>query len=135
MIDPTYLGYTIKSKGRLIASKESIKRFKSKIKLMTRRKCGRNIESVVLKINQIISGWMRYFCLDDRTNIYQELDSWIKRRLRCLRLKQRKRSYSIARCLINLVKADAWNLAKSSKGWWRLSKTPQLHMSLNNAWF
>lgn len=61
----------------------------------------------------------------------------MRRKLRCYRLKQRKRSYPIARFLIELgVKpCPAWNTAKSGKGWWRLSATPALQQAMSNAWF
>jgi RNA-directed DNA polymerase len=133
----SYLGYTIKVNGSLTASKESIKRFKDKIRGLTSRRCGKSIENVIAKLNQSLRGWITYFRLDGRVRLFQDLDSWIRRRLRCLRLKQRKRSYSIAKWLITLgVDAyHSWCIAKSSKGWWRLSKTEQLHKSLNNAWF
>jgi len=60
-----------------------------------------------------------------------------RRRLRCYRLKQRKRSYSIAHWIISLgVKANlAWQLGMSSKGWWWLSRNPVINLALPNAWF
>lgn len=133
----SYLGYTIKLNGGLTTSKKSIKRFKDKIRCLTSRNSGKSIENIIAKLNQSLRGWITYFRLDGRVRLFQDLDSWIRRRLRCLRLKQRKRLYSIAKWLITLGvdPHQSWFIAKSSKGWWRLSKTEQLHKSLNNAWF
>ena len=55
----------------------------------------------------------------------------------CHRLKQRKRSYPIAKFLMELGvnRRNAWNTAKSEKGWWRLSSSPSVSQALSNAWF
>ena len=65
------------------------------------------------------------------------LDTWIQHKLRCYRLKQRKRTWPIAKFLISLgVPAQsAWPLAKSGKGWWRLSASIPVHHAMTNAWF
>ncbi|HIF9415940.1 TPA: group II intron maturase-specific domain-containing protein, partial [Photobacterium damselae] len=65
-------------------------------------------------------GWQHYFKLAMRKSSMQQLDSWIRRRLRCYRLKQRKRKYSIA---------------MSDKGWWCLAQTPQMHHATPIKWF
>ncbi|TKF63897.1 hypothetical protein FCV55_21260, partial [Vibrio sp. F13] len=55
------------------------------------------------------------------------LDEWIRRRLRCYRLKQRKRRYGIATWLQQqgVTERNAWKVAMSDKGWWHLALTPQ----------
>lgn len=65
------------------------------------------------------------------------LDRWIRRKLRCYRLKQRKKSKSITKFLVTLgVSAhSAKDIVGSGKGWWRLSKTPQVHRAMSNSWF
>lgn len=133
----TFLGYVIRGKGKMSASPESVERLKGRIRKITRRNRGREIESVIYELNQTIRGWSNYFKYDRRTSVYKDLDSWIRRRLRCYRLKQRKRAYSIAKWLMTLGVSEqgSWLIGGSSKGWWRLSKTTQLHMALSNAWF
>jgi hypothetical protein len=67
----------------------------------------------------------------------QELDEWIRRKLRCVRLKHRKRAKPIADFLIErgVPEWNAWLAALSGKGWWRKAKTPQAHHAMNLAWF
>jgi hypothetical protein len=36
---------------------------------------------------------------------------------------------------MGITEQESWKIGKSSKGWWRLSKSTQMHMALNNAWF
>jgi RNA-directed DNA polymerase len=54
-----------------------------------------------------------------------------------MKIKQLKRVYTIAKTLITMgVKEyQAWILAGSGKGWWRLAATPQAHQAMNNKWF
>ena len=66
-----------------------------------------------------------------------ELDGWIRRKLRCYRLKQLNRACAIARFLMSrgLDREASWTLGGSGKGWWRLSKTRQLHRAMGLDWF
>jgi len=132
-----FLGYTITNEGKLIIAKESVNRLKDKIRQLTRRNLSKSLEEVVCKLNEKLRGWIGYFKLTDYLSQLRALDGWIRRKLRCYKLKQKKRNFTIAKYLITLgVKAhSAWNTAKSSKGWWRLSKSPALHQALNNGGF
>jgi RNA-directed DNA polymerase len=132
-----FLGYTIRTDGQLKIATESIKRMKNKIRMLTKRNRGISIEEVIKQLTAYLRGWINYFQLSASKSVFQEMDAWIRRRLRSYRLKQKKRSYPIARWLISLgIQAkQAWQLAKSSKGWWRLSRTPTIHSALPNAWF
>ena len=80
---------------------------------------------------------MLFFRLSANISVFNGLDSWIRRRLRCYRLKQRKRTYSVYKFLVELGVSvqNAWKLAKSSKGWWRLSLNPNIHTAMSNVWF
>lgn len=131
-----FLGYRILGDGRLIIEADSIKKAKNKIRKLTRRNRGRKLEAVILELRPFLLGWSAYFRYGNK-RVMEDLDKWLKRKLRCYRLKQRKRSYPIASWLMTLgVKPkDAWKVAASSKGWWRLSKNPIIHMALPNTWF
>jgi hypothetical protein len=65
------------------------------------------------------------------------LDCWIRRRIRCFRLKQRKRKYSIKTFLskFGVSQNQSWALACSEKGWWAKSFNPIIHKALNLIWF
>jgi RNA-directed DNA polymerase len=132
-----FLGYKLLNDGRLILARESIKRLMDKVRWLTKRNRGRNLEEIIFRLNELLLGWIGYFKLTEYPSQLKQLDSWIRRKLRCYRLKQRKRSWPIAKFLIELgvSPSNAWNTAKSSKGWWRLSKSPALHQALNVAWF
>jgi len=132
-----FLGYTLLNDGRLILAKESGKRVMDKIRRITKRNRGRSLETIISQLNQLLIGWIGYYRLTEYPSQLRGLDSWIRRKLRCYRLKQRKRSWPIAKFLMKLgVPAhSAWNTAKSGKGWWRLSSSPAVHHAMTNAWF
>jgi RNA-directed DNA polymerase len=95
------------------------------------------LETVVRQLNEFLNGWVVYYRYAAMQAHLTDLDIWVRRKLRCYRLKQRKRTKSIADYLIELEVPPerAWLLAGSSKGWWRLSKTPGIHEAMDNAWF
>lgn len=132
-----FLGFRILQNGKINVSRKSEKRVKDAIRVLTKRNRGRSLEQVILELSKKLGGWVNYFKLIDRPEQLKSLDSWIRRKLRCYRLKQRKRSYPIARFLIEqgVKPCSAWNTAKSGKGWWRLSATPALQQAMSNAWF
>jgi RNA-directed DNA polymerase len=132
-----FLGYRLRPNGDLVLSPGTLLRMKRRVRELTYRNRGRAFERVIQELNRYLRGWLQYFRWAKMTTQLRDLDGWIRRRLRCYRLKQRKRSYSIASWIISLgVKANlAWQLGMSSKGWWRLSQNPVINQALPNAWF
>jgi len=132
-----FLGYQIISGETLAIARKSIERLKDKIRKITRRNRGVSLEQVIREINIILPGWIRYFKLAKAETTVQRIDAWIRRKLRCYRLKQFKRAITIATNLIDMgiSRRSAWKVANSGKGWWRLSHTPQLDKAMSVAWF
>lgn len=95
------------------------------------------LESKIEYLNQLLNGWISYFRLNRSQALLLELDGWIRRRLRTIKLKQLKRRYTIWKFYRsrNLTEKTAWLGVLSGKGWWRQSLTPQSHMAMNMVWF
>lgn len=131
------LGYTIQLDGTLTISRASIKRFKEKIRTLTRRNRGRNLEQIICELNPALRGWLTYYKEAKCATLVRNLDGWIRRKLRCIRLKQCKRIYSLQQFLERqgVRKWQSWILALSGKGWWRKSGTPQAHEAMGTGWF
>ncbi len=89
------------------------------------------------QLNQFTTGWVAYYSLASCKSQLTQLDEWIRRKLRCLRLNQCKRRWTIAHFLMDHGESasQAWLLASSGKGWWRLSRTPPVHRAMSIAWF
>lgn len=132
-----FLGYRLLRGGTLTIAPQSLDRAKDRIRQITRRNRGVSFERAVSELNSFLSGWVTYFRLAKAKTILADLDGWVRRKLRCLRLKQRKRRYSLARFLQELgVPAwRAWPLAWSGKGWWRRAGSPPATEAMSNAWF
>lgn len=123
-------GFTISWKLNRRISDKSIKRFKKRIREITRRVRGRRIEVIVKELRQYMLGWKAYFNFTQVRHILRELDSWVKRRLRCYLWKQwGRRGYRELKRL-GVSRDLAWNTAKSAHGPWRLSRSPGLAFAL-----
>ncbi len=121
----------------LVIAKASIEKVKELIREITRRNKGWSIESVVAELNKRLPGWVRYFQHAQCKTLLRQLDGWIRRKLRCYRLKQLKRAWTIVKAMIagGVPEWQAWILAVSGKGWWRRSACPQVQMLWGINWF
>jgi RNA-directed DNA polymerase len=132
-----FLGYRILWDGRLAIAPRSLERAKRRIREITRRNRGISLERMIGELNAYLTGWVTYFRYAACKRHLRRLDEWIRRELRCVRLKQRKRAKPIADFLqgLGVPEWNAWILALSGKGWWRKSGTPQAHQAMSVAWF
>jgi RNA-directed DNA polymerase len=130
-----FLGFTFSWKLNRRISVKSIKRFKNRVREITRRVRGRRIEVIVKELRRYMLGWQAYFNITEVRYILRELDSWVKRRLRCYLWKQwGRRGYRELRRR-GVSRDLAWNTAKSAHGPWRLSRSPGLAFALPAKYF
>ena len=132
-----FLGFTLFADGSVTIANDSIDRFKDKVPLITKRNRGVKFETVIRELNQASRGWFHYFKCADFPKPMSHLDSWIRRRLRSYRIKQRKRKFSIKTFLSahGVSQQSSWSLACSRKGWWRKSLSHAAHQALNLEYF
>jgi group II intron reverse transcriptase/maturase len=132
-----FLGYSILSKGELGLSKQSEQRLKDKVRELTKRNRGISLEEMLQQLRRKLQGWLNYFCYAKMTSKMTSLDGWIRRKLKCFRLKQCKRTIGIVRWLRKLGVEEklSWRTALSGKGWWRISNSPALNIGMNKMWF
>src|SRR3990167_2346562 len=132
-----FLGFRILLDGKIGLSPKSLVRVKQTIRRLTKRNRGVSLAMVIADLAIKLGGWINYYKLIETPSKLKSLDNWIRRRLRCYRLKQRKRSYPIAKFLMQLgVSAEyAWCIGASGKGWWRLSHTSAVDSAMSKAWF
>jgi RNA-directed DNA polymerase len=92
---------------------------------------------MIAEVKAFTTGWVTYFRYIQIPAVFRDLDGWIRRKLRCVRLKQCKRAVTIAAFLQgNGVPASrAWCLAGSGKGWWRLAGSQPAHEAMRKVWF
>jgi RNA-directed DNA polymerase len=83
-----FLGFQFK-RGFISVSPQAIDRFKDKIRILTCRQQGRNIEAIIEDLTPRIRGWARYFGVAHCARTFAMLDSWIRMRLRGFKFKRR----------------------------------------------
>ena len=132
-----FLGHRLLLNGKLGISPKSIQRAKEKIRQITRRSRGVSLAKVIVELNLFVVGWILYYRYAACRFELERLDEWIRRKLRCYRLKQRKRGTSIGGFLRRMgVSAPAASrVASSGKGPWRLAHTPQVNRAMSKDWF
>lgn len=136
--DVKFLGYTLLSEGGIRVADKSLERLKGKIKEITKRNRGEKLEQIIKELNTVITGWTNYFYLADKWLAnFRALDSWIRRKLRCYRLKQLGRKYTIVKFLMNqgIPANTSWNVVMYSQGWWHMSQKPAIGKAMSPAWF
>jgi RNA-directed DNA polymerase len=119
-----FLGYsmTVHRSPRLKVAGQSVERFKDKVRQLIRKGRGRNLERFIAEdLNPLVRGWANYYKKAMTYGIFEELDGWLRRKLRSLIWRRWKRVYTRARRLIALgfVEAKAWRCACNGRGpWW-----------------
>lgn len=132
-----FLGFSFyfgKGGANIRIHEKSYKRFENKIRNLTNRNAGINMEYRIKKLNQLTVGWINYFGVAKANAKIKELDRWIRRRLRACIWKQWKKVKTRGRNLIKLglPTYKAWEYANTRKSYWRVSNSPILHITLDN---
>lgn len=135
--ETNFLGHSILNQGRVGLSRESEAKLKSKVKKITRRNRGVSFDRVLHELRPVLQGWLNYFKYASMQKKLKVIDGWLRRRLKCFRLRQCKRCIGIVRWLrkLGVEETLCWRTALSGKGWWRLSNSPALNIGMNNDWF
>lgn len=118
-----YLGYGMSwhQQPRLRVATESLGRLRDRLRDLLRGARGQKMASVVERINPVLRGWASYFKLSQSKRPLEELDGWVRHKLRCIAWRQWKRPSTRARNLMRLGLSDerACKSAYNGRGpWW-----------------
>jgi len=119
-----FLGYsfTAQKATKLRVPSKSVKRLRVRIKTLCRQGRGRNLWRFINEdLNRVLRGWIQYFRLADVKGFAQDLDQWIRRRLRCILWRQWKRRWTRFKRLVarGLDMETARRSAGNGRGpWW-----------------
>lgn len=134
-----FLGYTMTwhKQPRPKAAPESIRRLKAKVRMIFREGRGRSLSQVIKDLNQVLRGWSQYFRLAEVKGIFEELDGWIRRKLRCLLWRQWKRTFTRAKNLRQrgLEESRAWKSATNGRGAWWNSGASHMNEAFPKSYF
>lgn len=132
-----FLGHRLLAGGRLTIAPQSLERAKDRIREITRRNRGVSIHRMVSELNSFLTGWVAYFRHASAKSHLQRIDEWTRKKLRCVRIKQRKKGRPLIGFLLGLgvPLRRAVGLGRSRRGWWRMAGSPQAAEALNLQWF
>jgi RNA-directed DNA polymerase len=134
-----FLGYSLTwhKKPKLKIAPQSRKRLAEKIRQMQRQARGQSLKQVIERLNPVLRGWMAYFRLTEVKGVLEELDGWLRRKLRALLWRQWKRVYTRVRNLMKagLDKQRAWQSATNGRGPWWNGGASHMHHAYPNSWF
>ena len=135
-----FLGYSLTwhRESRLKVAATSVQRLKAKLREIFRRGRGRNLGKLIeAELTPLLRGWMNYFRLAEGKGIFDELDSWIRRKLRCVIWRQWKRSLARAKGLMKrgLGEVQAWTSATNGRGPWWNAGASHMHAAFPKSYF
>lgn len=117
-------------KARLKVAGASLARLRQRVKDVLRGSRGQSLQATVEALNPLLRGWASYFRCAQVKDVWQELDGWIRRKLRCRLWRQSKRCFTRARMLMRqgLSEERAWRSATNGRGaWWNAGASHMNH--------
>jgi succinate dehydrogenase/fumarate reductase flavoprotein subunit len=98
---------------------------------------GRSLNRIVEELNPKLRGWINYFKLSEVKRIFEDLDGWIRRKLRRVIWGQWKHTYTRAKNLMKrgLEKRRAWTSVNNGRGAWWNAGSSHMHEAFKKSYF
>ena len=129
-----FLGYTVTHhlRPKLKVSPKAVKRLKAKLRVLFRRGRGRNLSRTCAELDPKLRGWVAYYRMAEVKTSFEELDAWIRRRLRCILWRQWKQPRTRARKLrqLGLDAERAGQSAQNGRGPWWNAGASHMHLAV-----
>src|SRR5271157_3693728 len=134
-----FLGYSMTwhQKPKLKIAQPSRKRLAENIRKTLRRARGQSLKQVIEQLNPLLRGWVAYFRLTEVKGVLEELDGWIRHKLRTLLWRRWKRNHTRDQNLMRagLSHARAWQSATNGRGPWWNGGAPHMNAAYPQSWF
>lgn len=132
-----FLGFCLGKNGAGIyirVHRNSLRKAKAKLKLLTKRNRGRNVRSVMWEVKVFIRGWLGYYYVADMKRTLQGWNEWLRRRFRMYIWKQWKKPRTKVANLrkLGIPAGKAYQWGNSRLGYWRIAGSPVLKCSITN---
>ncbi|MDR3578598.1 MAG: group II intron reverse transcriptase/maturase [Oryzomonas sp.] len=119
----SFLSYSMTwhRKPRLTVATKAVDRLKANLKTIFRRGRGKKLQTTIEETTPKLRGWVNYFRHAEVKGVFEELDGWLRRKLRRILWKQWKHPFTRAKNLtrLGLSEATAWRSATNGHGpWW-----------------
>ena len=133
--DVEFLGFQI-LREKIRVSMKARKRFKNKVRLLTRRNNPYSMNQVIQKLNEYLRGWVSYFRVQEFLQLMRGLDEFIRSRLRSMQLKKWKKPRKFQRMMIRA----GFPVEKAKRTWIKMRRWQSVDRSvvkflMNLKWF
>jgi RNA-directed DNA polymerase len=127
-----FLGYGLfgRERAKLRVAAAIIQRLRARVKDVLRQNRGVSVAGIIEALNPLLRGWTNYFRWAEVKNVWQELDGWLRRKLRGRLWRQCKRPLARARLLMRrgMPEERAWRSATNGRGaWWNAGASHMNH--------
>ena len=132
-----YLGfgfYNKKGTWRPKPHLKSLQKFEGKLKDITSRSNAMSISDKIVKLNQVIRGWINYFRIADMKTTMDKIGEHLRHRLRmCIwkYWKKPKTKYKALRKL-GISEYNSYMVANTRRGYYWVASTVVMHMAISN---
>jgi RNA-directed DNA polymerase len=132
---PGYSFHRKKGETGLKIAESSIRKYKTKVREITSRSRPIAMYKRYDMLQKLNRGWYNYFKLTEARSVLEELDSWVRCRIRLCYWKQWKNPRTRVKMLVQFGTPDwrAYQWGNSRKGYWRISHSPILQNAINNS--
>lgn len=89
-----FLGFSLSLErmSRIRVAPESVRRFRDKVRAKFREGRGRNLRAFLTQdLQPLMRGWASYFSVAEARGVFEDLDQWVRRKLRCMEWRKWKR--------------------------------------------
>jgi group II intron reverse transcriptase/maturase len=133
--DITFLGFQI-LREKIRVSNKARSKFKTKVRELTRRNNPLSMYQVIEKLNEYLRGWVSYFQIQQFWTLFQDLDGWIRSRLRSMQLKKWKKPRKFQRMMIRA----GFSPQRAKRVWvkmdkWQSAERREVRFVMNLEWF
>ena len=134
-----FLGYSLTwhKAPKLRIAPNSLQRLEGKIREVLKGARGRSLSWTISELNPILRGWAAYFKLTETKRALEEIDGWLRRKLRCILWRQWKRPYTRGKKLMQagLTEERAFRSAFNQRGPWWNSGASHMNQAFRKAYF
>jgi hypothetical protein len=130
-----FLGFAV-LRNKIRISDPSRKRFKQRVRELTVRNNPHSMHWNIQRLNQFLQGWVTYFSIQEFKKLFQELDWFIRSRLRSMQLKKWKNPRKFQRMMIRAgIKPEIARNTWIRMRFWQSTERQEVRKVLNNGWF
>jgi RNA-directed DNA polymerase len=134
-----FLGYSMTwhKKPRLKIAPVSVQRLKSRIQELLRKGRGQAVRRVMTDLQPLLTGWIQYFKYAEVKATFEQMDVWLRRKLRCILWRQWKTPRTRAKRLMErgIDQARAYTSAYNGRGPWWNAGASHMNIAVPVTWF